>query len=195
VLPCLVNYRLQPRRSAHPQPPGFLPPYILTSLLPYLVFDRHVTKIPSPQPLCFPHLHDRDARNSFRFCSYANCRVSPAFLFHQVPFWSSTTSGLRPISFAFILLRTLLHFFAPPEISTPFFSSDSVLFVKKQAFVRFDSLPLPQLNPGSQVTVQEDSRRRCRHFVRRATDHRPRITPLVAPLPSGCYDLVFHDPC
>jgi hypothetical protein len=45
-------------------------------LLPYLVFDRHVTKIPSPQPLCFPHLQDRDARNSFRFCSYANCRVS-----------------------------------------------------------------------------------------------------------------------
>src|ERR1700737_2238829 len=71
-----MNYRFQPRRSAHPQPPGLLPPYILTFLLPYLVFDRHVTKIPSPQPLCFPHLQDRDARNSFRFCSYANCRVS-----------------------------------------------------------------------------------------------------------------------
>ena len=76
MLLSLVNYRLQPRRSAHPQPPCLLPPYILTSLLPYLVFDRHVTKIPSPQPLCFPHLQDRDARNSFRFCSYANCRVS-----------------------------------------------------------------------------------------------------------------------
>ena len=76
MLLSLVNYRLQPRRSAHPQPPCLLPPYILTSLLPYLVFVRHVTKIPSPQPLCFPHLQDRDARNSFRFCSYANCRVS-----------------------------------------------------------------------------------------------------------------------
>jgi len=71
-----MNYRFQPRRSANSQPPGLLPPYILTSLLPYLVFDRHVTKNPSPQPLCFPHFQDCDARNSFRFCSYANCRVS-----------------------------------------------------------------------------------------------------------------------
>jgi len=39
---------------------------------------RHVTKNPSPQLLYFPHLQNRDARNSFRFCSYVNWRVSPA---------------------------------------------------------------------------------------------------------------------
>jgi hypothetical protein len=38
---------------------------------------RHVTKNPSPQLLYFPHLQNRDARNSFRFCSYVNWWVSP----------------------------------------------------------------------------------------------------------------------
>ena len=38
---------------------------------------RHLTKIPSRQLLYFPHLQNRDARNSFRFRSYANCRVAP----------------------------------------------------------------------------------------------------------------------
>jgi hypothetical protein len=37
---------------------------------------RHVTKIPSPQPLCFLHLQNRDARDSFRFRSYAKCRAT-----------------------------------------------------------------------------------------------------------------------
>jgi hypothetical protein len=37
---------------------------------------RHVTKIPSPQLLCLPHLQNRDAHNSFRIRSYENCRVS-----------------------------------------------------------------------------------------------------------------------
>ena len=40
---------------------------------------RHVTKIPSPQLLSLPHLQNRDARNPFRFRSYANTGVSPAF--------------------------------------------------------------------------------------------------------------------
>ncbi len=40
---------------------------------------RHVTKIPSPQLLLFPTLTNRDARNPFRFRSYANTGVSPAF--------------------------------------------------------------------------------------------------------------------
>jgi hypothetical protein len=40
---------------------------------------RHVTKIPSPQLLYSPHLQNRDARNSFRFRSYAKWGVSPAF--------------------------------------------------------------------------------------------------------------------
>src|SRR5258708_15280394 len=38
--------------------------------------SRHVTKIPSPQLLYFPHLQNCDARNSFRIRSYAKCRVS-----------------------------------------------------------------------------------------------------------------------
>jgi hypothetical protein len=37
---------------------------------------RHVTKSPSPQLLYFPHLQNRDARNSFRFCSYAKWGVT-----------------------------------------------------------------------------------------------------------------------
>jgi hypothetical protein len=41
---------------------------------------RHVTKNPSPQLLLSCALTNRDARNSFRIRSYANCRVSPAFL-------------------------------------------------------------------------------------------------------------------
>jgi hypothetical protein len=102
-----MNYRFQPRRSANSQPPGLLPPYILTSLLPYLVFDRHVTKNPSPQPLCFPHFQDCDARNSFRFCSYANCRVS--------------------------MRSPDLSTFLPPDLATrfdlsPFFSNSCALF-------------------------------------------------------------------
>jgi hypothetical protein len=42
------------------------------------------------------------------------------------------TSHRSPVtkSFPFILLRTLLHFFAFPENSTPFFSIASALFVK-----------------------------------------------------------------
>src|SRR5260370_6013428 len=40
---------------------------------------RHLTKHPSPKLLYFLHLQDRDARNSFRFRSYENCRVSLAF--------------------------------------------------------------------------------------------------------------------
>src|SRR5260370_41376813 len=39
---------------------------------------RHVTKNPSPQLLYFPHLQNRDARNSFTFCSYVNWRQLPA---------------------------------------------------------------------------------------------------------------------
>jgi len=116
VLPCLVNYRLQPRRSAHPHAPCLLPPYILTSLLPYLVFDRHVTKIPSPQPLCFPHLQDRDARNSFRICFYANCRVS--------------------------LRSPDLSTFLPPNLATrfdlsPFFSNSCALFCTHEKLNHF----------------------------------------------------------
>ena len=44
---------------------------------------RHVTKIPSLQLLLFPPLTNRDARNSFRFRSYAKCRVSLAFSFRR----------------------------------------------------------------------------------------------------------------
>src|SRR5260370_22449221 len=55
IVPCLVIFSFHPRRA--PQ-------------------CRHVTKIPSPQLLLFPPLANRDARNSFRFRSYANCRVT-----------------------------------------------------------------------------------------------------------------------
>ncbi len=37
---------------------------------------RHVTTIPSPQLLLFLTLANRDARKSFRMCSYKNCRVT-----------------------------------------------------------------------------------------------------------------------
>src|SRR5260370_7604600 len=55
IVPCLVIFTSHPRVA--PQ-------------------CRHVTKIPSPQLLLFPPLANRDARNSFRFRSYANCRVT-----------------------------------------------------------------------------------------------------------------------
>src|SRR5712691_9785032 len=57
MIPSVVIFSFDPRRATH---------------------CRHVTKIPSPQLLLFPPLTNRDARNSFRFRSYANCRV-PSF--------------------------------------------------------------------------------------------------------------------
>ncbi len=57
MLPCAVNYRRKTRRAFQ---------------------FRHVTKILSPQVLCNLHLQNCDARNSFRFRSYENSRVSPA---------------------------------------------------------------------------------------------------------------------
>ncbi len=45
----------------------------------------------------------------------------------------------------------------------------------------------PKRPPGARIDLSEP----CR-----ATNHESRITSLlVAPLPSECYDLVFHDPC
>src|SRR5713226_3910032 len=37
---------------------------------------HHLTKIPSPQVFWNSVLTNRDARNSFRICSYENCRVT-----------------------------------------------------------------------------------------------------------------------
>ena len=67
---------------------SFADPHPLNSVVSYLYknigggvamwspYHRHVTKNPSLQLLYFPHLQGCDARNSFRICSYANCRVS-----------------------------------------------------------------------------------------------------------------------
>jgi len=56
--------------------------------------SRHVTKIPSPQLLYFPHSQNCDARNSFRIRSYAKCCVSLTLsslfpLFAQRKFYKS----------------------------------------------------------------------------------------------------------
>jgi hypothetical protein len=60
------------------RPPLFhLSPYIFTSSLPYLSFDRHRDEKPvtaSPLDSAFTK---RDARNSFRIRSCENCRVPP----------------------------------------------------------------------------------------------------------------------
>ena len=70
----VVNSRLYSSR-----PPLFDPsPYILASLLPYLLVARHrdgksLTASPLESALTY-----RDACNPFRFRSYKNCRVSPA---------------------------------------------------------------------------------------------------------------------
>ncbi len=68
--------------SAIPFRPSLFPPspYILTSLLPYLLFDRHrdekpVTATPLVSALS-PCRSHRDAPNSFRMRFYENCRVS-----------------------------------------------------------------------------------------------------------------------
>ncbi len=98
---------------------------------------RHVTRIPSPQLLYFPHLQNRDARNSFRIRSYENCRVSPS----PLNFPTSKPSNLPTVfiyplsfhvfahslaqralrnSFGINLLRTLSHATegVPPRFST-----------------------------------------------------------------------------
>jgi hypothetical protein len=72
---------------------------------------RHVTKILSPQPLLFPALTNCDARNSFRFRSYENCRgaypsnqifsISP-FLF-PLPFLDVSRSNLQGVNACFAL--------------------------------------------------------------------------------------------
>jgi hypothetical protein len=66
---------------------------------------RHVTKNSSPQLFTFRALTNRDARNSFRFRSYENCRVT----------------SLRPEIFP---LLTLFATFRPSGVSpvTPLFS-------------------------------------------------------------------------
>src|SRR6266478_757993 len=65
------------RRTFHSLTP-FL--YLFTSLLPYFLFARHVTKNLSPQLLWNLHLQNGDARNSFRIRSYQNTRVAGVFL-------------------------------------------------------------------------------------------------------------------
>ena len=72
------------------------------------------TKSPSPQLLYFPHLQNRDARNSFRFRSYANlasrtvlrdanCRgVSPAFSSRRLDVQTFRCSDASRNSFALI---------------------------------------------------------------------------------------------
>src|SRR5260370_27968681 len=79
---------------------------------------RHVTKNPSPQLLYFPHLQDRDARNSFRFRSYENCRGSLAFSSRPLDaqtFRHSLLSGL------FTSLPP--HFFFPNSFSSKTYPS------------------------------------------------------------------------
>src|SRR6202022_2309129 len=77
---------------------------------------RHVTKNPSPQLLYFPHLQNRDARNSFRFRSYVNWRVSPALFSlslsshspYTLPSYVSCKSCIRH-SYAPFASRTVLR--------------------------------------------------------------------------------------
>jgi hypothetical protein len=172
-------------------------------LLPYLVFDRHVTKIPSPQPLCFPHLQDRDARNSFRFCSYANCRVSmrspDLSTFNCAVCIPDASSGPLNLATRFDL--------------SPFFSHSCALFCtflhlpKTQLFC-FHVLPHSlQKTPGVGVPPRSPGLRMNSFLNWPAVPHdlffhRSQVTgqgtltfPPVAALPAECYDLVFHDPC
>jgi RNA polymerase sigma-70 factor (ECF subfamily) len=91
--------------------------------------ENPVTANPS-----FPALTNRDARNSFRFRSYENCRVGVQ-LSHsgsQLSQHSNSILSFRfPISFLFSSLHTLLHFFALRKIATLLFSIVSALCVRK----------------------------------------------------------------
>jgi len=88
------------RRTFHSLTP-FL--YLFTSLLPYFLFARHVTKNLSPQLLWNLHLQNGDARNSFRIRSYQKCRVSLALSF----LFSLLAPRVFHISFPIMRFRTL----------------------------------------------------------------------------------------
>jgi len=88
------------RRTFHSLTPSL---YLFTSLLPYFLFARHVTKNLSPQLLWNLHLQNGDARNSFRIRSYQKCRVSLALSF----LFSLFAPRVFHISFPIMRFRTL----------------------------------------------------------------------------------------
>jgi len=187
VLPSLVNYRLQSRRSAHPQPPWLLPSYILTSLLPCFLFPSSRDEKPVTATPLQSALTKCDARNSFRFCFCENCRVSmrsPDFStikpsnratrFDLSPFFSHSCALFCTFLHVFMCFRTLCK--KPPGVGYP---------------------PLSRrLKLKSTSTELSPSCGQPGRYLPQVTDHGTRVTlPPVAALPSGCYDLVFHDPC
>ncbi len=90
LLPCPLNLTLQfdslPAFGAR-APLFHLSPYIFTSLLPYLVLDRHRDEKPVTASPLDSVLTNCDARNSFRIRSYENCRVSPGSLIKNLKFY------------------------------------------------------------------------------------------------------------
>ena len=90
--------------SASDSPPLLpLSPYILTSLLPCFVFDRHRDENHVTATLLDSALTNCDARNSFRMRFYENCRVSLTLS----PLFSLFAQRVFHNSFALKRFRTL----------------------------------------------------------------------------------------
>src|SRR5260370_38300218 len=145
IVPCLVIFSFHPRRA--PQ-------------------CRHVTKIPSPQLLLFPPLANRDARNSFRFRSYANCRVTSfkpkAFsLFEPFP---SGPSNLPTFFLSDLLSATPSQ--SPPRSAqfcwylSSFRMNTSKSVSKQMTVTTFRMNTYEKQGEGSPVLVNQKSKRR-----------------------------------
>src|SRR5260370_11311548 len=100
---------------------------------------RHVTKNPSPQVLMTCALTNRNARNSFRMCSYENCRVSPAL---NIDFLSSTLTLSASATLSF-------RSWSQECFTTPFPSVRSTLFFKTAELHSSISLSSPLQDPDA----------------------------------------------
>jgi len=149
---------------------------------------------------------------SFACHSYENCRGVPQLF----PLWNSPSKDpspflspqlsirLRPVPLSLVPLspihypfsfHTLAHSFALTKNSTPLFPSNCALFAKNHPGWGYAPLS-PKLKTSTMAANMSPSRRLPAAFL-----HEPRIArtpvtlPTVAAFPSGCYDLVLHDPC